>query len=77
MTLKKQKETQWQVTNSNILTSNPPPNGFIVGGGDLLYACVPCGKKLMIIHQGCQLKICNNETSARNFIMKHQKRRKK
>ena len=69
--------SQWIPTNSNILEPSPPPNGFIIGEGDLLYACVPCGKKLMIIHKGCQLKVCNNETSARNFIKKHQKRRKK
>jgi len=32
---------------------------------------------LMIIHQGKQLKVCNNGDSARNFIDKHKKRRKK
>ena len=70
--------SKWIPTNSNILTPSPPPNGFIIGEGDLLYACVPCGKKkLMILHQGQQLKVCNNETSARNFIQRHQKRRKK
>ena len=69
--------SEWIPTNSNILTASPPPNGLIIGEGDLLYACVPIGNKLMIIHQGCQLKVCNNETSARNFINKHRKRRKK
>ena len=68
-----------QPTNSNILTPKPPKNGFVVGNWDdpLMYACVPMNNRLMIIHQGQQLKICNNETSARNFIDKHKKRRKK
>jgi len=68
-----------QPTNSNILTPKPPKNGFVVGAWDdpEMYACVPIGGRLMVIHQGNQLKICNNETSARNFIKKHQKRRKK
>ena len=68
-----------QPTNSNILTPKPPKNGFVVGDWDdpEMYACVPIGNKLMIIHQGIQLKICNNEDSARNFIKKHKKRRKK
>ena len=69
--------SQWQPTNSNILSPKPPKNSFIVGEGDLLYAALPFKNKLMIIHQGMQLKICNNEVSARNFIKKHQKRRKK
>jgi hypothetical protein len=68
-----------QPTNSNILTSKPPKNGFVVGAWDDpdCYACVPIGNRLMVIHQGQQLKICNNEDSARNFIKKHKKRRKK
>ena len=69
--------THWIPTNSNILTPKPPKNSFIVGEGDMLYAVLPIGNKLMVIHQGCQLKICNNGDSARNFIKKHQKRRKK
>ena len=68
-----------QPTNSNILTPKPPKNGFVVGAWDdpEMYACVPIGGRLMVIHQGKQLKICNNEDSARNFINKHKKRRKK
>ena len=68
-----------QPTNSNILTPKPPKNGFVVGVWDdpEMYACVPIGGKLMVIQQGQQLKVCNNEDSARNFINKHKKRRKK
>lgn len=69
--------SEWIPTNSNILTPKPPKNSFIVGNGELMYAAVPIGNKLCIVHQGQQLKICNNEESARNFIKKHQKRRKK
>ena len=69
--------SEWIPTNSNILSPKPPKNSFIVGEGDSLYAVLPFGNRLMIIHQGSQLKVCNNETSARNFIKKHQKRRKK
>jgi len=77
MKSKKQKETPWQVCNSSILEPNPPSNAFVVGEGDLLYAAVPfgLGRKLMIIHKGEQIKICNNEKSARNYINKHMRRR--
>lgn len=66
----------WNVTNSNILTPQPPQNSFVMGEGELIYAAVPYGNKLMIIHQGQQLKVCRNGESARNFIKKHQKKRK-
>ncbi len=68
-----------QPTNSQILTPNPPKNSFIVGDWDdpLMYAVLPIGNKMCIIHEGKQLKICNNGDSARNFIKKHQKRRKR
>ncbi len=69
--------SEWIPTNSNILTPKPPKNSFIVGSGDSLYAVLPIGNKMCIIHEGKQLKICNNGDSARNFIKKHQKRRKK
>ena len=46
-------------------------NGFIVSNG--LYAAVPFGKQLMIIHNGQQLKVCRTETSARKFIDSHKK----
>ena len=68
-----------QPTNSQILTPKPPKNSFIVGNWDdpEMYAVLPIGGRLCVVYQGIQLKICNNETSARNFIKKHQKRRKK
>lgn len=49
--------------------------GFLVGNinNPKVYAAVPCGKGLMIIHQGEQLKYCRTEKSARSFIDKHKK----
>jgi len=67
-----------QPTNSNILYPQCGPLGFIVGDcNDIngFYAAVPCGKGLMVIHQGKQLKKCRNSTSAHNFIEKHRKKR--
>jgi len=60
-----------QPTNSSILDSNPPQNGFIVDGG--IYAAVPYCNRLMIIHNGKQLKVCTTEESARKFIQKHRR----
>ena len=61
-----------QPTNSNILTSDPGPMGFVVGK-NWEYAAVRFGNQLMVIHNGQQLKVCRNEQSARNFIQKHKK----
>jgi hypothetical protein len=47
--------------------------GFIVSKG--LYAAVPFGRQLMIIHNGQQLKVCRTEASARKFIDDHRKSR--
>ena len=38
-----------------------------------LYAAIPFGKQLMIIHNGEQLKVCRTEASARKFIDAHKK----
>lgn len=43
--------------------------GFIIGKGE--YAAVPYCNRLMIIHNGKQLKVCATEESARKFIQKH------
>lgn len=42
--------------------------GFVTKDG---YAAVPFGKKLMIIFNGEQLRVCNNEDTAHKFIKKH------
>ena len=81
--------SKWIPTNSNILDinnikitdivgmSNWCKDSFIVGEGKSLYAVLPIGNKMCIVHEGKQLKICRDSQSARNFIDKHQKRRKK
>lgn len=69
--------SKWIPTNSNILDINNVANSFIVGEGKSLYAVLPIGNKMCIVHEGKQLKICRDSTSARNFINKHRKRRKK
>lgn len=56
--------------------------GFTVGKWeyDTLYAAIPLigsTSKLVIIHQGQQIKVCRNEQSARNFIEKHRKSKSK
>ena len=70
-----------QPTNSNILDANPGPLSFTVGDWDdaqLFYAAVPIkGNKLAIVHQANIIKICRTAQSARNYITKHQKMRKK
>tara|TARA_B100001559_G_scaffold267376_1_gene234159 strand:- start:4103 stop:4363 length:261 start_codon:yes stop_codon:yes gene_type:complete len=70
-----------QPTNSSILDAHPGPLSFVVGDWDdakTFYAAVPInGNKLAIIHQANVIKICRTAQSARNFISKHQKMRKK
>ena len=51
--------------------------GFATNDG---YYAVPIAgskTKLMVIHEGELLKECRNESSARNFIAKHKKSKKK
>jgi hypothetical protein len=67
--------------NSSILDSKPVEMGFIVGKYDdpEMYAAIPMSGsdvKLMIIHQGSQLKVCRNRQSALNFIEQHKKKSK-
>jgi len=70
-----------QPTNSHILDAKPGPLSFVVGdwdNADLFYAAVPInGNKLAIVHQANVIKICRTAQSARNYITKHQKMRKK
>ena len=66
-----------QPTNSSILDPQCGPLGFVIGDWDDIngfYAAVPCGKGLMVIHQGKQLKKCRNSTSARNYIDRHRRK---
>tara|TARA_R100000278_G_scaffold58261_1_gene47866 strand:+ start:608 stop:829 length:222 start_codon:yes stop_codon:yes gene_type:complete len=68
-----------QPTNSSILDTDPGPVSFIVGSwedADTFYAAIPCGNMIAIVHKCQIIKKCRTTQSARNFISKHQKRRK-
>ena len=45
--------------------------GFLIDKG--VYAAVPFGGQLMILHDGQQLKLCRTESSARKYINDHKK----
>jgi hypothetical protein len=64
--------------NSSILEPKSREMGFIVGkyNDPKMYAAVPVfgsNVKLIVIHQGKQLKVCRNRQSALNFIAAHSK----
>tara|TARA_B100002019_G_scaffold228932_1_gene202287 strand:+ start:41 stop:280 length:240 start_codon:yes stop_codon:yes gene_type:complete len=65
-------------TKRSVLEPKPIEEGFIMGKYDdpRMYAAIPIAgsdTKLVVIHQGKQLKICRNRKSALNFIAKHSK----
>ena len=65
-------------TKRSILEPKLIEEGFIMGKYDdpKMYAAIPIAgsdTKLVVIHQGKQLKICRNRKSALNFIAKHSK----
>ena len=47
--------------------------GFATNDGYYAIPVMNSKTKLMIIHEGEQLKVCRNDESARNFIKKHKK----
>ena len=47
--------------------------GFATNDGYYAVPIMGSNTKLMVIHNGEYLKECRNETSARNFILKHKK----
>ena len=53
--------------NCNILDAEVPIQGFTTKNG---IAAVPWGNKLMIVYQGQQVKVCNNEKTARAYVKK-------
>ena len=48
-------------------------HGFATNDGYYAIPVMNSKTKLIIIHEGEQLKVCRNEESARNFIKKHKK----
>jgi len=53
----------WKVTQMN--------EGFLIDKG--VYAAIPFGGQLMILHDGQQLKLCRTESSAKKYIADHKK----
>tara|TARA_Y100000992_G_scaffold172134_1_gene115905 strand:+ start:639 stop:866 length:228 start_codon:yes stop_codon:yes gene_type:complete len=51
------------------------PSGFCTNDG--IWAAVPCGKKFMIIHNGCQVKTFNTYKQSVDFINNQKKTLKK
>ena len=48
-------------------------HGFATNDGYYAIPVMNSSTKLIVIHEGLQLKVCRNEQSARNFIKKHKK----
>ena len=51
--------------------------GFATLDGYYAIPIMGSSTKLGVIHEGELLKVCRNESSARNFILKHKKTKKK
>ena len=51
--------------------------GFSTPYGYYAVPIMGCSSKLGVIHEGELLKVCRNESSARNFILKHKKSKTK
>jgi len=47
--------------------------GFATNDGYYAIPVMNSSTKLIVIHEGLQLKVCRNEQSARNFVKNHRK----
>jgi hypothetical protein len=64
------------VQNEKLLNPKPgDPNGYVTKDG--MWAAVPYGKKFMIIHNGVQIQVSNNYTTAKSYILNQVKALKK
>jgi ABC-type uncharacterized transport system ATPase component len=62
--------------NEGILNPKPgDPNGYVTKDG--MWAAVPYGKKFIIIHNGQQVHLANNYSTAKSYILKQVKASKK
>ena len=62
--------------NEGILNPKPgDPNGYVTKDG--AWAAVPFGKKFIIIHNGQQVHLANNYSTAKSYILKQVKASKK
>ena len=48
-------------------------HGFATNDGYYAIPVMNSTTKLIVIHEGLQLKVCRNEKSARNFVKNHRK----
>ena len=64
------------IQNENLLNPKPgDPNGYVTKDG--MWAAVPFGKKFIIIHNGHQVHLANNYSTAKSYILKQVKASKK
>lgn len=64
------------IQNEGILNPKPgDPNGYVTKDG--MWAAVPYGKKFIIIHNGQQVHLANNYSTAKSYILKQVKASKK
>jgi len=63
------------IQNHGLLNPKPSePSGYVTKDG--MWAAVPFGKKFMIIHNGEQITVCQNLSSAKSYINKQIKESK-
>ena len=63
------------IQNIGLLNPKPgDPNGYVTKDG--MWAAVPWGKKFVIIHNGEQVHVTNNYTTAKSYILKQVKAKK-
>jgi len=64
------------IQNETLLSPKPgDPNGYVTKDG--MWAAVPYGKKFIIIHNGQQVHLVNNYSTAKSYILKEVKKSKK
>ncbi len=64
------------IQNETLLNPKPgDPNGYVTKDG--MWAAVPYGKKFIIIHNGQQVHLANNYSTAKSYILKQVKVTKK
>jgi hypothetical protein len=64
------------IDRPGVLNPKPgDPNGYVTKDG--MWAAVPYGKKFIIIHNGQQVHLANNYSTAKSYILKQIKAGKK
>lgn len=64
------------IPRPGVLDSTPgDPEGYVTKDG--MWAAVPYGKKFIIIHNGQQVHLANNYSTAKSYILKQVKASKK